>query len=396
MKKRVIVFLGFFMTLVFALSSPVFAEEKVLPLGLHAPMSGPGAGFGLAIMRGAELRAEEINNAGGLKVGTDIYKIKIIGYDNKYTASGGITAANKLIYEDKVKFIVATIGSAPTISCQAISEKERVLTIHDAWTAEAMGKDKPYSFKLILGPVEIVPVAYPWIKKEYPKAKRLALLAPNDETGKNGMEYTKPIAKSLGYKVVAEEYYNRGTTDFFPLLTKIMAEKPDILDIDGAPTGEGGLIFKQIYELGFRGVKLWLGGMNAVALVKIAGKEASEGVIMGIEGDYDGVYATVRQKETSKKAREKYGEKIGFVMAAGYDGVWALEQAITKAKSLDTTKVRDTMEKMKFQSLAGESVMGGEKTYGIRHQFLCPVVITVVKDGKSIPVTKLKPLEFQK
>lgn len=395
MKKRATVFLGFFMTMVFALSSPVFAEEKVLPLGLHAPMSGPAASWGLNLMRGAELRAEQINNAGGLKVGTDIYKIKIIGYDNKYTASGGTTAANKLIYEDKVKYIVATVGSAPTLACQAISEKERCLTLQDAWSAESMGKDKPYSFKLILGPVELVPAVYPWVKKKYSKAKRLALLAPNDETGKDEIKQTKPIAKSLGYEVVAEEYYNRGTTDFFPLLTKIMAKKPDIVDIDAAPTGEAGLIWKQIYELGFRGVKLWLGGANAAALIKIAGKEASEGVIMGLEGDYEGVYATAKQKEVSKKFREKHGEQMGFIIAAAYDGVWALEQAITKAKSLDTTMVRDTMGKMKFQLLAGESVMGGEKTYGIKHQFLYPVVITVVKDGKSIPVVRLKPLEIQ-
>ncbi|MBI4620501.1 MAG: ABC transporter substrate-binding protein [Desulfobacterales bacterium] len=321
MKRRVTVFLGFFMTMVFALSSPVFAGEKVLPLGLHAPMSGPAASWGLNLMRGAELRAEEINNAGGVKVGADIYKIKIIGYDNNYTASGGTTAANKLVYEDKVKYIVS------------------------------IGKDE--------------------------------------------MKQTKPTAKSLGYEVVAEEYYNRGTTDFFPLLTKIMAEKPDMIDIDAAPMGEGGLIWKQLYELGFRGVKLWLTGSNAAALVKIAGKEASEEVVMSLEGDYDGVYATATQKKASKKFREKHGEPMNFITGAAYDAVWFLEQAITKAKSLDTTKVRNTMEKMKFKSLAGEAVMGGEKTYGIKHQFLYPVVITAVKDGKSTPVARLKPLEIQ-
>lgn len=395
MKRRVTVFLGFFMTMVFALSSPVFAGEKVLPLGLHAPMSGPAASWGLNLMRGAELRAEEINNAGGVKVGADIYKIKIIGYDNNYTASGGTTAANKLVYEDKVKYIVSIVGSAPTLASQAITEKESVLTLHTAWSAESMGKDKPYSFKSLLGPVELVPVVYPWVKKKYPNAKKLALLAPNDPTGKDEMKQTKPTAKSLGYEVVAEEYYNRGTTDFFPLLTKIMAEKPDMIDIDAAPMGEGGLIWKQLYELGFRGVKLWLTGSNAAALVKIAGKEASEEVVMSLEGDYDGVYATATQKKASKKFREKHGEPMNFITGAAYDAVWFLEQAITKAKSLDTTKVRNTMEKMKFKSLAGEAVMGGEKTYGIKHQFLYPVVITAVKDGKSTPVARLKPLEIQ-
>ncbi|HKW91089.1 MAG TPA: ABC transporter substrate-binding protein, partial [Methylomirabilota bacterium] len=71
-----------FTTALFA-GAAVQAEHKTLSIGLLGPVSGGAASYGVELLRGAELRVEEINKAGGLKVGTDTYRIKLVSYDHK-------------------------------------------------------------------------------------------------------------------------------------------------------------------------------------------------------------------------------------------------------------------------------------------------------------------------
>src|SRR3979411_1052617 len=109
--------LAILIVLTFALAvvgtGPAPAAEKTLAIGLLGPLSGGAASYGVELQRGAEMRADEINKAGGLKVGGDVYKIKLVAYDHKAQAADAATAANKLVFQDKVKYIIGKAGGAP-------------------------------------------------------------------------------------------------------------------------------------------------------------------------------------------------------------------------------------------------------------------------------------------
>ena len=45
------------------------AADKTLTIGVLGPLSGGAAQYGVDLVRGAELRTDEINKAGGLKIG---------------------------------------------------------------------------------------------------------------------------------------------------------------------------------------------------------------------------------------------------------------------------------------------------------------------------------------
>src|SRR3546814_14341480 len=64
----------------------------------------------------------------GLKVGGKSYKIELVAYDDKYQASEAVTAANRLIFEDKVKFIMGPMGGATALAIGPTVEKHGVLT----------------------------------------------------------------------------------------------------------------------------------------------------------------------------------------------------------------------------------------------------------------------------
>ena len=63
---------------IFIIAPPVFAEEKIVKIGGAVPLTGPVAYWGISTDQGWVDGAEVINARGGIKVGDDTYKIKII------------------------------------------------------------------------------------------------------------------------------------------------------------------------------------------------------------------------------------------------------------------------------------------------------------------------------
>src|SRR5678815_5117473 len=56
-------------------------SAETLKIGAIGSLSGGGTAWGLAIKRGAELAVDEVNKAGGLKVGDKTYNIELVMYD---------------------------------------------------------------------------------------------------------------------------------------------------------------------------------------------------------------------------------------------------------------------------------------------------------------------------
>lgn len=374
----------------------VQAEDKTLAIGLLGPLSGGAASYGVELLRGAELRVEEINKAGGLKVGADAYRIKLVPYDHKAQAADTATATNKLIFQDKVKYIIGNAVGATCNAAQTITEPNKVMFAFVCWGTNNLAPEKPYSFRSLLSQWELAEPFYRWVKENHPKIKRVAAISPNDTSGKDTNIAVVKALKALGFEVAADEYYERGTKDFYPVLTKILAQKPDMLDVAAAPPGEAGLILKQAMELGFKGAKGWTAGINPFTIISVAGPEAAEGVWspanINVKGDH--VSAAVRKfGETYEK---RYGEVPGAIAVANYAAFDVFTQAMQKAGSVDTDKVLAVLTKEQFQTVWGPLALGGKETYGIDRQFLYPLVISEVRQGKVVDIAQVLPAGLKK
>ena len=84
--------------------------------------------------------------------------------------------------------------------------------------------------------------------------------------------------QKLGYAVVAKEFFERGVTEFNPILLRLMAQKPDAISVMASPAGSVGLIVKQARELGFKGRFVALHQIDSSVVARIAGKENTEGM----------------------------------------------------------------------------------------------------------------------
>jgi len=379
-----------------AAAGAVQADDKTLTIGLLGPLSGGAASYGVELMRGAELRVEEINKAGGLKVGADAYRIKLVSYDHKAQAADTATATNKLIFQDKVKYIIGNAVGATCNAAQTITEPNKVMFAFVCWGTNNLAPEKPYSFRSMLSQWELTEPFYRWVKENHPKIKRVAAISPNDTSGKDTNTAVVKALKALGFEVAADEYYERGTKDFYPVLTKILAQKPDMIDVAAAPPGEAGLILKQAMELGFKGAKGWTAGINPFTIISVAGREAAEGVWspanINVKGDH--VSAAVRKfGETYEK---RYGEVPGAIAVANYAAFDVFTQAMQKAGSIDTDRVLAVITKEQFQTVWGPLALGGKETYGIDRQFLYPLVISEVRQGKVVDIAQVLPAALKK
>ena len=373
------------------LAAPAAAAEKTLEIGVLGPLSGGAASYGVELVRAAEIRTDEINKAGGLKVGGDVYKIKLITYDHKASAADAATAANKVIFQDKVKYIIGNAVGATCNAVQTVSEPQKVLFAFVCWGTNNLGPDKPYSFRSMLSQWEVAEPFYRWIKDKHPAIKKIAIISPNDTSGLDTNTAVVKAVKSLGLELVAEETYERGTKDFYPILNKILAKKPDLLDVAASPPGEAGLILKQAHELGFKGAKGWTAGTNPASLVSISGPEAAEHLWSPLNINVKSDFVDAKVRKFGDEYEKRYKEVPGAIAVANYAAFDVITRAMQEAGSVDTDKVLAALTSRPYDTVWGRLAIGAKETYGIDRQFLYPMVISEMRGGKSVDIEQVLP-----
>ena len=117
---------------------------KTLTIGGIAFLTGPAAAGGMACKAGWELAVAKYNDAGGLKIGNDTYKIKLIVEDDAMSADQAATAATKLTQKDGATFIIGPLVDAfknvvYPIAHQAGALMAAVDTMNAGWTIKFNG-----------------------------------------------------------------------------------------------------------------------------------------------------------------------------------------------------------------------------------------------------------------
>ena len=81
---------------------PAFAAEEVL-VGEISTSTGDFAAYGFAEVESVKIALEEINAAGGVKVGDKMLPMRVIQYDCRTRNEDMVNAARRLVNQDKVR-----------------------------------------------------------------------------------------------------------------------------------------------------------------------------------------------------------------------------------------------------------------------------------------------------
>ncbi|MFJ7753212.1 ABC transporter substrate-binding protein [Peribacillus muralis] len=358
-------------------------DGDTIKIGVNLELSGGVASYGQSIAEGLELATEEIN-----KEGIDGKKIKLIKVDNKSEASEATSGAIKLTSQDQVAAIVGAATSTNSIAQVQIAQDNKVPVISPSGTSPEItfSKDKlnDYIFRTsFIDPFQGT-VAANFATTEI-KAKSAAIYIDS------ASDYSKGLAAAFkeqfeknGGKIVAEEAYIAKDTDFRSTLTRLKSAKPDFIFLPGYYE-EAGLIVKQARETGLDVPFMGGDGWDSPKLVEIAGAKALNNTF--ITNHYSSGDPDEKIQNFVSAFKAKYKDKSPDAFnALGYDTGYFLADAIKRAGSADSTKIKEALEKTKNLEL-----VTGTFTLDEKHNPIKSATILEFKEGKQVFNTKINP-----
>ena len=316
----------------------------VIKIGLNVPMTGDIAYVGAQSDRAAEMKTEEINDAGGLEVGGNKYTIKLIIEDNEFKAESAMAIATKLISEDKVLAILGPYAAMPAVPAGGVANENETPMISPWSTNPRVTLDRPWVFRATFLDDLQGPVVANFATEEFEATKAAVLY---DVAG----DYPKDLAESFrnawvelhgAGSVVAFETFATGDTDFSTQLTKIKASGADIL-FTPSWYNEVPVIVKQAQELGLPQVIVGTDSWGDPKTLKLCGN-ACEGTYFSTRYIAEGTVGAT--KEFIEKYEAKYSETPGDAAALTWDALGILLQAIQNTGGLtgNSEKDRETIK----------------------------------------------------
>ena len=358
---------------ILALSAgPALAET--IKIGVIQPLTGSVAFPGTTFVEGAKMAAEKINKHGGV-LGK---QIELVIEDGQCKGANSVSAAEKLIVKDKVPVLIGSFCSGATVTVMPVAEKYKIPLVTGVSSRADLTEKGNIWFFRVTETDALLAKAFAKILYNNLNLKRLAYLGVNDDWGRGAVEAFVKNIEALGGKTVLADYFEHGTTDFYTLLTKIRAAKPDGLFV-AAETQDGAILVKQIKELGIDTKVFGVGSWATSKFVDLAG-EAAEGLHAAVP--YAETMPNALNQAFVKAYKAKYNHSPGKYSAAGHRVVHIVAQAIERAGAAEPAKIRDALEKTDYRAVNGRFQFDDKhQAYGfdlvlVRLQKGVPVVLS--------------------
>src|SRR5258705_9692799 len=267
-------------------------NPKEVKIALVVPLSGAWARQGILEQMGAEMAIEDANKAGGVKA-LGGAKLKLVLYDTGDTAEKAKNAAQRLVAQepDVVGGIGCWLSSFPVAGTE-VSEPAELPWLTLSYSDLITGRGFKYIFQSSPTAEAQSTALLPRIVDLATKsgAGRPTKVAFVGDNSASSVSFMKPIrahvAKDLGLTIVADETYTPPLADATSLVQKIRSGRPDFIVCQSTNVGDDKLLLDKFAERGITPSTIPLigggGHRTGAALLKVAGKEHLEGMLVGL------------------------------------------------------------------------------------------------------------------
>jgi len=325
------------------------AGKGVVKVALIFPMTGPVPTYGKSSQEGAELAIKEWNDKGGL-LGKPI---EWLVEDGGCNADMATDAANKVIEQDQVKFIIGEVCSSASIPISEVANPKQVLQISPTSTNPKVTVGKPYVFRAcFLDPFQGDVVAS-FANKDLVAGTAAVMYDKGNDYVLGLAEYFKGAFEAKGGKVVVYEAYTESDTDFGAILSKVADANPDVLFLPDY-YNKVNLIGKQAKEKGISATLLGGDGWDSADLD-----------LSAVDGGYHSNHYSAADPRPVvqgflKTYQDVHGKAPDALAVLAYDAANVLFEAIKAAGSNDPVEVRDALAAIKFEGVAGDITFNPE------------------------------------
>lgn len=327
-----------------ALAAPMLAIGQPAPLkiGLLMPLKSV---IGKQGQQGAEVAAELVNEQGGV-LGR---RIELVTYDSNLSAVDAVSAAQRLINQDKVQFIAGEIGSTPALAVLQVARSTNTLFMvavpkHPDITKS--GYDRVFRLNSTLDEDANYFGTY---LQDKVKPKKLYFVAENTDYGRYEVDAAK---KRFGAQFAGSEVFELTQNDFTTAMTKVKASGADVVCVVAAKPEQIAAALRSMAQLGVQARRcVDVGGLNNQSTA-LAG-DAAEGAF-GFDIYASDGKAPVNEQFV-KRFETKFGHKPEKIEALGFESIWLVAKGIAAAgTATDTAKVAQALHQGTFQTPRGE------------------------------------------
>lgn len=349
-----------------------------IPIGYYGDLSGRTSSFGQSTKNGVEMAADEINKAGGI----DGRTIQIITEDDQGEPNKAATVVTKLINQDKVQALLGEVASSNSLAAAPKAQEAKVPMISPSSTNPAVTQVGDYIFRVcFIDPFQGEVMAK--FAFNNLKAKRAAILYDfNSDYSRGLYQFFKKSFTELGGQIVSEQSYTQGDRDFSGQLTAIRSANPDVIYVPGY-YGEVGVISNQTKQLGIKAPLLGGDGWDAPQLWQLGGASLNGNYISN-HYSVDDPSPAIQKFVADYKAR--YNVLPDALAALGYDSMKVLADAIKRAGTTETVKLREAIAATKnFPGVTG-TITIDENRNAVK-----PAVVLKLQDSKFVYETTISP-----
>ncbi len=296
-------------------------KKEPIKFGVIGAYTGPNAKPGQSMKQGVQLAVDEINKAGG--VGGQM--IEPLFEDDASVPAQSVSATEKLVTKDEVRFLIGTFNSATTLADMKVIDREKIpMLVPIAVAIDITESGNKWVFRnSATNPMQAEQLMNYIYNNS--KNRKFAVIHENTDYGKGlASAVTKYIANKGGE--FTAESYSIGDTDFYAQLTKLKNAKPDGIIIAGN-LSEGSQITRQAKELGIKSQLYGFGGLSSYDYNNLVGG-ANEGLIC--TSYFEVTSPNPLAQQFVKGYKTKYGVPPDMFAAAIYESVYIGKNAIEK------------------------------------------------------------------
>ena len=333
-------------------------NKETIKIGAVLPLTGKIAPVAQQIKNGFDLAMADLNSANDRK-------IEAIYEDSQLDAKTGISAVNKLVDVDGVKYI--HVAASPIISAvQPITEK-RGIVMTGVSQSPSILKDTKHTLRVFFNLDQAMDKFVEYVDSN--GYKKVVVLYVNIAVMEDQMNYLE----KQGLKPIDKVKYNIEDKDFKTILLKIKLLQPDLIITMGYGS-ELPIIFKQANELGLSGIPV-LGTLSFLEAPKDS-LSLYGNVAFLVPAYYLG------QTDVMKKFTADYINKFGIApdhqAAYAYDTANLLYKGISKTDGSPDMVMNFLRDYGDYEGVAGKLTLQGGDTKG-------ELSFAKYVDGKIVP-----------
>lgn len=246
--------------------------DSEIVVGSHQDLSGLLASLGAPFRDGLILGAEEINAAGGIHG----RRVRVVVEDNGYDPKKAVLATQKLLTQDKVFAMIATLGTATSSASMSLALDRGVPFLFPGSASE--NTYQPYHPLKFAFSTPYAQQTRAGVKYAYEKLdkRRFGILYQDDESGQSVLRAVEDQLKVLGLSLIERASYKRGEIDLSSQIARLKAANIDMMMLMGN-TREAASAKTEAKKQGWP-VDIMAGsGASSSATIRLGG-EAVEGL----------------------------------------------------------------------------------------------------------------------